>query len=169
VAWVSSAHHVLGVEALLGQLGDGQRSLLLRSAGSQRGESDHEEVQPGEGDQVDGHLPEISVELTREPDAGGHARDGSGYQVVEVTLGGGGQLEGAEANVVQCLVVDYLHDVCVLDQLVDREGGVLGLHDSVRDLGRGEHGEGLHDPVWVLLSDLGDEQGAHAGASATAH
>jgi hypothetical protein len=73
VAWVSSAHHVLGVEALLGQLRYGQSSLLLRSAGSQGGKSDHEEVQPGEGDQVDGHLPEISVELTREPDAGSHA------------------------------------------------------------------------------------------------
>ena len=28
--------------------------------------------------------------------------------------------------------------------------------------------EGVHDSVGVLLSDLGDEEGAHAGASATA-
>ena len=26
----------------------------------------------------------------------------------------------------------------------------------------------VHDPIWVLLSDLGDEQGAHAGAGAAA-
>jgi len=73
VARVGGAHHVLGIEALLGQLRHGQRSLLLRSTGRQRGEADHEEVQPGEGDQVDGHLPEVGVELTREPDAGSHA------------------------------------------------------------------------------------------------
>jgi len=169
VAGVGSAHHVLGVEALLRELGHGERAVLLRSARGEGREADHEEVQPGEGDQVDGHLPEVGVELTGEPDAGGHAGDGGGDQVVEVTLGGGGQLEGAEANVVQCLVVDYLHDVCVLDQLMHGEGGVVGLHDGVGDLGRGEHGEGLHDPVGVLLPDLGDQQGAHAGASATAH
>ena len=34
-------------------------------------------------------------------------------------------------------------------------------------LGRGHNGEGVHDPVGVLLTDLGDEQGAHAGAGAT--
>ena len=35
-------------------------------------------------------------------------------------------------------------------------------------LGRGHNGEGVHDSVGVLLTDLGDEEGAHAGASATA-
>jgi len=52
---------------------------------------------------------------------------------------------------------------------MDREGGVLGLHDGVRDLRGWEDRESLHDPVGVLLPDLGDEQGAHAGSSATTH
>jgi len=34
--------------------------------------------------------------------------------MVEVSLGGGGQLEGSEADIVQCLVVDYLYDISVL-------------------------------------------------------
>ena len=35
-------------------------------------------------------------------------------------------------------------------------------------LGRGHHTEGVHDAVGVLLPDLADEQGAHAGAGAAA-
>ena len=35
-------------------------------------------------------------------------------------------------------------------------------------LGGGDDGEGVHDPVGVFLADLGDEQGAHAGAGAAA-
>ena len=77
--------------------------------------------------------------------------------MVEVAIGGGGQLQGAEADVVQRLVVDAVRLVSVLDQLVDREGGVVGLHHGVGDLGAGHHGVGVHDPVRVLLSDLGDE------------
>jgi hypothetical protein len=72
-------------------------------------------VQPRERNQVDCHFPEISVQLTGEPDASSDARDGSGDQVVEITVGGGGQLEGSEADIVQCLVVDYLYDISVLD------------------------------------------------------
>jgi len=36
----------------------------------------------------------------------------------------------------------------------------------VRYLGRGYDGEGEHDSVRVLFTDLADEQRAHAGASA---
>jgi hypothetical protein len=54
VSGIGGAHHVYGVEHLLGQFGNGQGSVLLGSSGGQGGESDHEEVQSGEGDQVDG-------------------------------------------------------------------------------------------------------------------
>ena len=33
-------------------------------------------------------------------------------------------------------------------------------------LGRRHHRERVHDPVWVLFSDLADEQGAHTGTGA---
>jgi len=115
VTWVCSAHHVLCVETLLGELRYGQSTLLLRSTGGQRGESDHEEVQSGERNQVHSHFAEISVELSRESDASGDTRDGSGDQVVQITIGWGGQLQGSEADVVKSLIVDYLHDVSVLD------------------------------------------------------
>ena len=59
--------------------------------------------------------------------------------MVEVAIGGGGQLQGAEADVVEGLVVDAEGLVCVLDKLVDGEGGVVRLDHGVRDLGAGHH------------------------------
>jgi hypothetical protein len=50
VSWVSSAHHVFGIEHLLGKFGDGQGSVLLRSSWGQRSESNHEEVESWEWD-----------------------------------------------------------------------------------------------------------------------
>ena len=43
-----------------------------------------------------------------------------------------------------------------------------GWGGGVRYLGGGEDGVGGHDTVWELLSDLVDEEGTHAGASAAA-
>ena len=54
--------------------------------------------------------------------------------MVEVTVGGGGQLQGTEADVVQSLVVDAVGLVGVLHQLVHRQGGVVWLHNGVRHL-----------------------------------
>ena len=47
--------------------------VLLRAAGGQRGEAGHEEVEAGEGNHVDRQLPQVSVQLAGEPEAGGHA------------------------------------------------------------------------------------------------
>merc|ERR1719421_2119309 len=167
VARVSSAHHVLGVEHLLGQLGHGQSTVLLRATRSQRSETAHEEVETRERDQVDTNLAQVSVELTRETQrAGDTAHDGA-HQMVQVTEGWGGQLQGTEADVVQGLVVDAVHLIGVLHQLMNRQSRVVGLDDSIRHLGGGHDGEGAHDAVGVLLADLGDQQGAHTRASTT--
>merc|ERR550539_1396554 len=87
--------------------------------------------------------------------------------MVEITVGGGGQLEGSEADIVEGLVVNAHDIIGVLDELMDREGGVVGLDNGVGDLGGWHDGEGGHDSVGVLLTDLGDEEGAHAGAGTT--
>ena len=86
--------------------------------GAPRGEwskARHEKVEPGEGDHVDSQLPEVSIELAREPETGGHTRHGQGHQVVEVTVGWGGELQGSEADVIESLIVNAVGLVCVLN------------------------------------------------------
>mmetsp|Transcript_15188 Transcript_15188/g.65038 ORF Transcript_15188/g.65038 Transcript_15188/m.65038 type:complete len:483 (-) Transcript_15188:50-1498(-) len=164
VAGIRGAHHVLGVPHLLRELGDGEGAVLLGAARGEGGEAHHEEVQAGERDQVHRELAEIRVELAGEAQAAGDAGHHRGDQVVQVTEGGGGELEGAEADVVQGLVVEHHALVGVLDELVDGQRRVVGLHHGVGHLGRGHDGEGEHHAVGVLLADLGDEERAHAGA-----
>jgi hypothetical protein len=167
VTGVGSAHHVLGVEALLGELGHGEGAVLLGATGSEGGETDHEEVKTGEGDEVHGELAEVGVELTGEAEAACDTRHSCGHEVVEVTVGGGGELEGTEADVVKGFVVEAEALVSVLNELVHGEGGIVGLYDGVRHLGGRAHGEGGHDSVGVFLTDLGDEESTHAGTSTT--
>merc|ERR1712151_170232 len=50
---------------------------------------------------------------------------------------------------------------------MDGEGGVVWLDDGVRHLGGWHDGVGDHLSVWVLFSDLGDEEGSHSGSSTT--
>ena len=73
-----------------------------------------------------------------------------------------------EADVVESLIVNAEGLVSVLHQLVDGQGGVVGLHHGVGHLGAGHHGVGVHDPVRILLPDLGDEERPHAGPGAAA-
>merc|ERR1719399_1022340 len=124
-------------------------------------------METGEGDEVNSELSQVGVELTGEAEAAGDTGEGSRDQVVKITVGGGGELEGCEADIVESLVVNAHDLVGVLDELMDGEGGVVGLNDGVRDLGGRHDGESAHDTVGVLLTDLGDEEGAHAGTSAT--
>jgi len=166
VAWVAGGHHVLGVEHLLGEFGDGEGSVLLATSAGEWGKAWHEEVETGEGHHVDGELSEIGVQLTGESEARGDAAHRCADEMVQVTVGGGGELERSEANVVERLVVNAVGLVGVLDQLMDGERGVVRLDYGVADLGRWHYGEGVHNSVGVLLSDLGDEERAHAGTGA---
>lgn len=173
----------LGIEHLLRQLRDGECTVLLASPGCEGSEARHEEVEPGEGDHVDGELPQIGVQLAGEAQASGDAGHGERDQMVEVAVRRSGELEGAETDVVEGLVVYAAMEesklgeetckcwdpfyrlvpeglVGVLDQLMHGERGVVGLDDRVGHLGRRHHGVGVHDAVGILLPDLGDEQSA---------
>ena len=49
MTWVTGSHHVLGVEHLLGELGNGESAVLLGATGGEWGETGHKEVKTGEG------------------------------------------------------------------------------------------------------------------------
>jgi len=167
VSGVSSAHHVFGVEHLLGKFGDSEGSVLLGSSGGKGGESDHEEVESGEGDEVDGEFSQVRVKLTGESEAGGDSGHGSGDEVVKITIGGGGELKGSEADIVKGFVIDDEDHIGVFDQLMDRQGGVVGFNDGVGHFGGGDDRESFHDSVGVFFSHFGDKEGSHSGSGSS--
>jgi len=123
---------------LLSELRDGEGSVLLRASGGQRSETDHEEVKSWERNQVNGELSKIGVQLTRESETASDTGHSSRDQMVQVTISGGSELEGSEADIVEGFVVDDLDFIGIFDQLMDGEGGVVGFNDGIRDLGGGE-------------------------------
>merc|ERR1712232_654090 len=164
---ISSAHHVLSVEHLLGEFRNGQGTVLLGTTGSERGEPGHEEVQTRKGDHVDSDLTQVTVQLTRETDAASGGGHSSRDQMVQVTVGGGGQLQGTEADIVEGFVVHHHNLISVLDELMERQDGVVRLDDGIGDLRRRDDGVSAHDTIWVFLTDLGDQERSHTGSSTT--
>lgn len=91
-------------------------------------------MQPWEGNHVHCQLAKVSVKLSREPEAGSDTRHCDRNQMVQVSVGWGGKLESAEADVIESFVVDAVCLVGILNQLVNRQGSVVGLNNGVRDL-----------------------------------
>merc|ERR1719240_1208142 len=108
-----------------------------------------------------------SVQLAWEAEAASHTTHCSTDKVVEVTISRRCQLQCAEADVVQGLIVQKEALVCILDKLVEGKDCVVGFYHCVGDFGRRNHRERLHNAVWILLTDLGDEKSSHASTSAT--
>jgi hypothetical protein len=120
-----------------------------------------------EWDQVDSKLSEIRVKLTWESKAASDTGDSSRDEMVKITVGWGGELKGSEADIVKGLVINAHNLIGVLNKLMDGEGGVIWLDDGIRDLWGRHDGESGHDSIWVLFSDLGDEECSHTGSGTT--
>lgn len=54
--------------------------------------------------------------------------------MVEITIGGGGELQGAEADLVQRLVINAESLVRVFNKLMHGKGGVVGFDDGIGNL-----------------------------------
>ena len=84
-----------------------------------------------EGNHVDSQFTEISVELTGESETGGDSGHSGGDKMVQVTIGWGGEFQGSEADVVESLVINTVGLIGVLNELVDGQGGVVGLNNGI--------------------------------------
>lgn len=99
---------------------------------------------------VDSHLAQVGVELSGETQRSGNARHDGGNEVVQVTVGGVGQLESTLADLVQSLVIDTEGLVRVFDQLMDGKSSVVGLNNGIGHLGRRGDTEGSHHTIGEL-------------------
>jgi len=87
--------------------------------------------------------------------------------MVEVSVGGCCKLEGSEADVIKGFVINANNLISVLNELMNGQCGVVWFNDGVGHLRGWNNGESAHDSVGVLLSDLGNQKGSHAGTSTT--
>ena len=71
-----------------------------------------------EWDEVDSELSEIRVELTWESDGAGDTRHSDRDEMVEITIGWGGELKGSEADIVESLVINAHYFIGVFDKLM---------------------------------------------------
>ena len=87
--------------------------------------------------------------------------------MVKITVGWGGELKSSEADIVKSFVINAHDLISVFNKLMDGKGGVVWLNNGIRDLWGWHDGESGHDSVWVLFSDLGDEECLHTGSGTT--
>jgi hypothetical protein len=118
VPWIDCSHHVLRIKHLLSQFRNIDMAELLRSLGNQGSESDHEEVQTGERDHINGKFSKIRVQLTGETKTGGNARHDQRNEMIEISVGRGLESESTKANIVQSLVVNTKSLVRVFNELL---------------------------------------------------
>ena len=124
-------------------------------------------MQTGKRDHVHGQFSQISIQLAWKPEASSDPWHGKRHQMIEISIGGCSQFQGSEANVIQGLIIDAECFICVLNQLVDGQGCIIRLHNSVRDFGGRNNRVAVHDSVRVFLPYFGDQKGSHPWSGST--
>ena len=89
-----------------------------------------------EWNQVHSELSEIGVQLSWESEAAGNTGESGRDEMVKITVGWGGELEGSEADIVESFVINAHNLISVLNKLMDGESGVVWLNNGIRDLWR---------------------------------
>ena len=143
MARVRSTHHVLGLEGLLPELRNNQSSMLLRAIGRRWRKARREEVEPWERGEIHRNLPRVAVKLSRNSQACGHNPQRCAHSMVQITVSWRSELECAEADVMQGLIVQQHAFISVFHQLMETQHRVVRLNDGIQDFGRRHDGEGL--------------------------
>ena len=75
-------------------------------------------------------------------------------QAIQITVRWSFELQGAEADVIQSLVVKLHACTGVLGQPMEKQDRVVWLHNNSGDLVGRNDKECLYDTVWVLLTHI---------------
>lgn len=70
---------------------------------------------------------------TSEPKKGKSSSQ-SNTEMIKISIGRSGKFESTETDIIKCLVIDAEGFICVLNQLMNREGGIVRLNHSVANL-----------------------------------
>lgn len=97
-------------------------------------------------------------------------------EMIEISIGWSGEFEGSETDVIKGLVVNTIGFVCIFDQLMNRQSGVVWLYHGVRNLSEKwlknhwrrklwlpylrwwKYWECIHDSIGVFFANFGDQK-----------
>merc|ERR1711959_506822 len=164
---IALGHHVGGLEARVGDLGNGERLMVgLLGRDDWRVGGDHK-VDAWVGYQVGLELSNINVEGAIESERSGQGGDHLRDETVQVGVGGALDVEAATADVVDGLVVKHDGDVSVLEEGVGGEHGVVWLDDGGGHLRGWVGAESELGLLAVVHGETLKEEGAETGSGAT--
>lgn len=167
VAGVALDHLVGGLEARVGNLGNGELLVVRLLGRDDRGVGDEREVDTGVGHKVGLELGKVDVEGAVETEGRGDARDNLGNETVQVGVGRALNVEVPPANVVDGLVVNHESAVRVFEGGVGGEDRVVGLDDGGRDL-RGRVDRELELGLLAIVHrQTLEQEGTETGTSTT--
>jgi hypothetical protein len=87
--------------------------------------------------------------------------------MVRILTAWSSQLQSSKTDVIKGFIVQNHTLICILHQLMDRQGSIVRLNNCIRYLGRWKNRECEHHPIWVFFSDLGYEKCAHSRPCST--
>ena len=87
-----------------------------------------------EWDNVHSQFSEIGVQLTWESEAAGDTGESGRDQMVKITIGWGGELEGSEADIIKSFVINAHNLIGVFYELMDGKCGIIWLNNGIRYL-----------------------------------
>ena len=166
VTGIALHHLVGGLEAGVGDLGNGQLLMVGLLSRDDWSIGNHREMDTWVGHQVGLELSQIDIEGTIESQRSGDGGDDLANETVEVGVGGTLDVEVTSANIVDGLVVDHEGTVGVLEGGVSGKDGVVGLDNSGGDLRSRVDGELQFGLLPVIYGETLHEQGGEARASA---